>query len=33
LTYPPVLKALRAKVTGFEVNPSGAVRLENVKVS
>ena len=33
LTYPPVLKELRAKVTGFEVNPSGAVRLENVKIS
>ncbi|SDP44792.1 peptide/nickel transport system substrate-binding protein [Nakamurella panacisegetis] len=33
MTYPPVLKALRATVTGFEVNPSGAVRLENVKRS
>jgi peptide/nickel transport system substrate-binding protein len=33
LTYPPVLKALRNTVTGFEVNPAGAVRLEKVKVS
>lgn len=33
LTYPPALKAVSAKVTGFEVNPAGAVRLENVKVS
>ncbi len=33
LTYPPVLKATSATVTGFVVNPAGAVRLENVKVS
>ncbi len=33
LVYPPVLKATRKSVTGFEVNPAGAVRLENVKLS
>ncbi len=33
MTYPPALKALRSGVTGFQVNPAGAVRLENVKVS
>jgi len=33
LTYPQALKALRTNVSGFEVNPAGAVRLENVKVS
>ena len=33
LVYPPVLKATRKTVSGFEVNPAGAVRLENVKVS
>ncbi len=33
LVYPPALKALRAAVTGFQVNPAGAVRLENVTVS
>lgn len=33
LVYPPALKATSAKVTGFEVNPAGAVRLENVKLS
>ena len=33
LVYPPVLKALRSTVTGFQVNPAGAVRLETVKVS
>lgn len=33
LVYPPALKALSTKVSGFQVNPAGAVRLENVKVS
>ncbi|MET3803381.1 peptide/nickel transport system substrate-binding protein [Nakamurella sp. UYEF19] len=33
LVYPPALKASSTKVTSFEVNPAGAVRLENVKVS
>ena len=33
LVYPPALKATSSKVTGFQVNPAGAVRLENVKLS
>ena len=33
LVYPPALKATSSKVTGFVVNPAGAVRLENVKIS
>lgn len=33
LVYPPALKATSAKVTGFQVNPAGAVRLENVTLS
>lgn len=33
LTYPPALKAVRSQVTGFQVNPAGAVRLENVRLS
>lgn len=33
LTYPPALKATGSAVTGFAVNPAGAVRLETVAVS
>ena len=33
LTYPPAIKATRSTVTGFAVNPAGAVRLEDVTVS
>ena len=33
LVYPPALKAISTKVTGFQVNPAGAVRLENVRLS
>jgi peptide/nickel transport system substrate-binding protein len=33
LTYPPALKATSSSVTGFAVNPAGAVRLETVSVA
>ncbi len=33
LTYPPAVKATRSTVTGFQVNPAGAVRLEDVTLT